>query len=505
VLALLWLLAVPAAASADTSWTRVSSTAAEPVFGQSLDWTFDGTSVAGVWVVENGTMRDLEVVRFTPSRAAEAAGLTFVRPPTLVGWDFMDATVLPAAAGGVQALVAGQFGTQLGPPTGTSLVPLTADGSAGPLQLLGPRTPNTFTAVLGPSGPLWVGDDGSTLRTYVTGAQPAFDFTGAGRPINGCCGYIPRVAFDRSGRLWLAFYSNATSQTGVYMGQLDPATGALVGALTKAPRSETSDNNSRKLAFACADVCRVAYEETAADAILPTGRIVTWAPGEADATVVTGAAGARLVNPAIAFRADGRLWVAWVDADKERIAATLGDARGAGGRVLNAGSPPLPPLSSLYGTDALPLGNDVLLNVNAGAGQNAGAQWVNLVLEPGAVDTGDVPNPKIVTSPGGKLVYPGTVTSRCVRVRPVADKPARIWAQVFTGKKGGTAISNRVSFRFAAPGATSKCVTLRKRPKGFYTGKPFHILFEVRTGATAKPIERTRPPWRTQPQIKITL
>ena len=112
-------------------------------------------------------------------------------------------------------------------------------------------------------------------------------------------------------------------------------------------------------------------------------------------------------------------------------------------------------------------------------------------------------------SPGGRIVYPGTVTpvelgpNRCVRVKPVADKPARIWAQIFTGRKNGTPVSTRVSFRFTAPGSASKCMTLQKKAAGAYKGKYYRIKFEVRTGANPKPAEKNRPPWRTQPRIII--
>ena len=40
---------------------------------------------------------------------------------------------------------------------------------------------------------------------------------------------------------------------------------------------------------------------------------------------------------ASAYRADGRLWVAWFDGKTYR--ATLGDANGAGGEVQDAGTP----------------------------------------------------------------------------------------------------------------------------------------------------------------------
>ena len=85
----------------------------------------------------------------------------------------------------------------------------------------------------------------------------------------------------------------------------------------------------------------------------------------------------------------------------------------------------------------------------------------------------------------------------------MADKPARIWAQIFSGRSNGTPVSTRVFFRFTAPGTKSKCMTLQKKAAGFYKGKFYRIKFEVRTGANPKPSERTRPPWRTQPRIII--
>ena len=515
-LALGLLGVLPAAAAADTDWKRVSSIGAQPGGGQPLELGRDGEAVIGTWnVMSNGTFVSLETVRLTPTRADEVAGLVTVRPASAANWDFLDATPISGPAGAAQVLFTGQLNTNLGPPSGTNIAPLLPSGDLGPAALQTGRSPDMLAAINTPSGLLWAGNSGSTLYTFKPGLDPAFQITG--NLIPGCCGYDPRLGFDTSGRLWLAFYSNSTGAIGEWIGQIDPATGQPVaGTFVKAPLSESSDNNNgHGVGFACAAVCRLAYEETDASLGIASGRVVTWAPGEAAPTVVGGASGGNVDSPSIAYRPDGRLWVAWVEPALDRVVATLGKGAGAalgsGGTIANAGRPPKAVADPfLHGMEVVAVGNDLLLNVNAGAGANLTAQFVNLVLEPGAIDTSGIPNPQVTPkSPGGRIVYPGTVTpvelgpNRCVRVKPVADKPARIWAQIFSGRKNGTPVSTRVSFRFTAPGAKSKCMTLQKRPAGAYKGKFFRIKFEVRTGANPKPAEKNRPPWRTQPRIII--
>ena len=39
--------------------------------------------------------------------------------------------------------------------------------------------------------------------------------------IGNCCGYSPKMALDSAGHLWIAWYSNATGATGMYVQQLD--------------------------------------------------------------------------------------------------------------------------------------------------------------------------------------------------------------------------------------------------------------------------------------------
>src|SRR6185436_12155312 len=127
---------------------------------------------------------------------------------------------------------------------------------------------------------------------------------------------------------------------------------------------------------------------------------VTWAPGEAAPTVIGGTTAGDVDSPSIAYRPDGRLWVAWVEPRLDRVVATLGKGAGAaagtGGTIANAGRPPKAVADPfMHGLEVVAVGNDLLLNMNAGAGANLTAQFVNLVLEPGAIDTSGVPNPQV--------------------------------------------------------------------------------------------------------------
>ena len=172
-------------------------------------------------------------------------------------------------------------------------------------------------------------------------------------PLGGCCGYHPALGLDAAGRLWVAWYSNATGNTGIYVQQLDPSTGGPIGAAAKVPNSETVYNNSFDTALVCAATCRVVYGG-------PATQIESWAPGESGPTVIAkvppNAVAGRVVTAA--YRSDGKLWVAWWDRSTYRY--TLGDATGKGGQALDAGLP-VPAAGfngNAFALSSLAVGND---------------------------------------------------------------------------------------------------------------------------------------------------
>ena len=101
-------------------------------------------------------------------------------------------------------------------------------------------------------------------------------------------------------------------------------------------RARASTTTASTSPWPAPPTCRVVYGSGPASA---ENTIVSWAPGEASpttiATVEVNAEPGRVVTAA--YRADGKLWVAWWDGKTYRY--TLGDATGKGGQVLDAGIP----------------------------------------------------------------------------------------------------------------------------------------------------------------------
>jgi hypothetical protein len=141
------------------------------------------------------------------------------------------------------------------------------------------------------------------------------------------------LAYDTSGRLWLAWYGLpvSTAGTGVYLEQLNPASGAPVpGATPQLAPDSTNTANSQTMRLACNSICHVIYQPGSSKT-----ELVSWAPGQAaPVTVVaidTPHAFMSIIGAAAA--PDGHLWVVYMYADSstEHIIARLGDDNGAGG------------------------------------------------------------------------------------------------------------------------------------------------------------------------------
>ena len=149
----------------------------------------------------------------------------------------------------------------------------------------------------------------------------------------------PRIAYDRSGRLWLAWYVlGDSSTTGLYMLQLDPATGAAAGGATTqhAPGSRAGSTGGGPV-LACGQTCRLVYRAETPDGGI--GRsLVSWAPGEAAPTTITADPASPLLLGAAAAP-DGRLWTAWFDDETGLVSAKLGDDAGAGGETVLVRAP----------------------------------------------------------------------------------------------------------------------------------------------------------------------
>ena len=392
-------------ASADTTWTKVSTDYDTNIVVPSLG--LSGSTAVVAWTQETGpSSSDLNAVSFTTSPTKDVIGAASSK--VAQGWAEIDFThgLFPAPGGGLQLAFAGIHSTATGDPLiGLTTSLRNVDGSWAPPFVVGSGgTP--WTGVLSGATPI-VATGGSGGINIYTGAvfHPAGPDQNLQSQLGGCCGYQPKLALDSAGRLWIAWYSNATAGTGLFVQQLDPTTGAPAGAPMKAPASESAYNNSFGSALTCAATCRLVYGNSPPAG--PANAVVSWWPGQSAPTTIANLAGSgesagRVLTAA--YRADGRLWTAWFDGKTYR--ASLGDATGAGGQAQDAGSPK-GAASGAYALAGMAVGDNLLLAANY-AWKKAGdpspfAVFVNTIAPPAPVTA--APGPRDVqlqTTPGGK-------------------------------------------------------------------------------------------------------
>jgi hypothetical protein len=415
-------------AAADTTWTKVSTDFNANIATPSLGLT--GTTAVVAWTQATGpSTTDLNAVSFTTSPTQDVIGAA--QSKVLQGWAQIDYNhaFFPAPGGGLQMIYNGIHSTTTGDPLNAMATTLrNPDGVSwgAPFAIAGSSSDPT-TGVLSGATPLVAGYATQGIEIFnaaVAHAPGASDFN-LQPQIGGCCGYSPRMALDGSGHLWIAWYSNATGATGVYLQQLDPATGAPIGAPAQAPNSESSNNNSVGVNLACAATCRVVYGNSPAAG--PSNTIVSWWPGQTPTTIAnlagTSQGAGRVL--ATAYRADGRLWVAWFDGKTYR--ATLGDASGAGGEVQDAGVPKGTEAGA-YGLTGIAVGDNFLLAANYAWNATSAlplAIFVNTIAPPAPVTK--APGPRDVQLQAGpgksfRIQVQYTVPKACTTVAPCTLK-----------------------------------------------------------------------------------
>jgi hypothetical protein len=388
-------------AGADTTWTKVSTDYSANIAIPALGLT--GTTAVVTWTQETSpSTSDLDAVAFTTSPTQDVIGKA--ESTVLKGWAQIDYThaLFPAPGGGLQLIFNGIHSITTGDPLNAMATTLrNPDGSWAAPFAVSSSSSGPTTGVLSGTTPLVAG--------YATQGIEIFNASVAHAPgasdhnlqpqLGGCCGYSPRMALDSGGHLWIAWYSNATGATGMYLQQLDPVTGTAIGAPALAPNSESSNNNSFGANLACAATCRLVYGNSPAAG--PADTIVSWWPGQAPATIAnlagTGQGAGRVL--ATAYRADGRLWVAWFDGKTYR--ATLGDASGAGGEVQDAGVPK-GGANGAYALNGIAVGDNFLLAANYAWNQTGTlpfAIFVNTVAPPAPVTK--APGPRDVQLQAG--------------------------------------------------------------------------------------------------------
>jgi hypothetical protein len=393
-------------AGADTTWTKVSTDYAANIVIPSLGLT--GPTAVLAWTQETSpSTTDLNTVSFATSPTQDVIGAASSK--AALAWaqiDFNNA-LFPAPGGGLQLVFNGTHTVVTGDPlNGMDTTLRNPDGSwAAPFFVSGGSS-SPSTAVLSGATPLVAGyaTQGIEIFNASVAHAPGVSDYNLQPQLGNCCGYSPKMALDSAGHLWIAWYSNATGATGMYVQQLDATTGAPIGTPALAPNSDSSNNNSFAAGLACGATCRLIYGNSPAAG--PANALVSWWPGQAAPTTIanlagTGQSAGRVV--ATAYRADGRLWVAWFDGKTYR--ATLGDASGAGGEAQDAGVPK-GTANGAYALTGIAVGDNFLLAANYAwnaSGPLPFAVFVNTIAPPAPVTK--APGPRDVTlqtTPGGK-------------------------------------------------------------------------------------------------------
>jgi hypothetical protein len=351
-------------AGADTTWTKISGDYNANIVVPSLGLT--GSTAVVAWTQETSpSTSDLNAVSFTTSPTQDVIGAASSKVAT--GWAQIDFThaLFPAPGGGLQLIFNGIHSTTTGDPLNAMATTLrNPDGSwAAPFAVSGSSAGPT-TGVLSGAIPLVSGyaTQGIEIFNAAVAHAPGTSDQNLQPQLGGCCGYSPRMALDGAGHLWIAWYSNATGATGIYVQQLDPVTGAPASAPTLAPESESSNNNSFSTNLACGATCRLVYGNSPPAG--PANAIVSWWPGQSAPTTIASLAGTSQSAGRVltaAYRADGRLWIAWYDGKTYR--ATLGDATGAGGAIEDAGAP-TSGAGDAYALSGIAVGDNLLLAAN---------------------------------------------------------------------------------------------------------------------------------------------
>ena len=307
-------------AGADTTWTKVSTDYNANSVVPSLALT--GSTAVVAWTQTGPDSSDVDAVSFTTSPTQDVIGAATSKPATAWSQIDLDQALFPAPGGGLQLVFNGTHSITTGDPlNGMLTTQRNADGTwAAPFFVSGGSS-SPSTAVLSGATPLVAGyaTQGIEIFNASVAHAPGTSDQNLQPQIGGCCGYHPKMALDAAGHLWIAWYSNATGATGVYVQQLDPVTAAPIGAPALAPASESSNNNSFATVLTCAAACRVVYGNSPDGG--PANAIVSWWPGQAAPTTIanlasTGQSAGRVL--AAAYRADGRLWVAWFDGKMDR-------------------------------------------------------------------------------------------------------------------------------------------------------------------------------------------
>jgi hypothetical protein len=249
-------------------------------------------------------------------RSVSPTGALGATSTVVSGWSNVSIPGVVAEGGGMRAFFSGQRSTNSDDPyqyMSTATAPATGSTWAlGPNQVVESDIPGDIAATLAPDGaPLqtWAASTGVFVHR---GLEPGTNNSIAA----GCCSYNPDLAVEgSSGRMWVGWYTVTQSRTGVYVHEINPATGAPIGTASRMPGSSTvyqGNQISVNMGARTPIVGRPgrAGVFTAYPGGYPsTDKLVVWRLGRDSSTVV--GRGNGVDNAALTVDPQGRVWVLW--------------------------------------------------------------------------------------------------------------------------------------------------------------------------------------------------
>jgi hypothetical protein len=489
VLIALMIAALVAAGSAGAAgWEKISRDGLENT--DEATSALVGQSIVVAWNYESAPgFNSSEAITFSSSLTDSVIGP--VLTPVISGWPVLssDPELVAASDGSLVLAFEGIHSTVTGDPLdGLDVSARSDSGTWGAPVVVVPGASANYgiAALLNPDGSSFLsGDCCGTAAPVYHGAVNAGDAaSGFGSVQNRT------MARDSAGNVWMAWYD---LDHGVVMRQLNPTTGAALGTPSVAPLSNYIGNSGSRIALVCnpaAAGCRVVYRSQ--DEL----HLLSWAPGEPSATsVVAAAKGSSLGAFHAAYKADGRLWVAWAirpGVGDPTVQFTLGDVRGAGSPAYPVS---LQKLDTPYHLRLQPIGDNLLLIGNFGSVSAGSAQWANLVGIPAAVvDNTGPKDVAVVPSAGGKgfriqvqFQAPSSCGSTCTARAELRNRTGVCLAACLAtgGKKlpgdGPVVIGTRSGF--SVPG-TRKIRFYLTVSKASLLRTPFHTEGGFRVGDT---------------------